>query len=309
MRFATCFSQSSFEKISEFKLHLSVIIPTFRRQRQLLFTLERLKGCSPVPGEIIVHVDGGDNVSAGAVLSTFGDARLLESLETLGPGGSRNRLLTAASSEIVVSLDDDSFPIDPDFFTAVVRAVERHPNAGVIAMTIIHDGEPLIERCARAHPVSDFVGCGCVYRKDAFLSMRGYVPVQPAYGVEEADMALQFIDAGWDIVHDHDLRVRHATTRSHQASAMVTAAHISNLALLAFLRYPISYWPLGLLQVVSRIIWSVRNGRTTGILRGLAAIPVKFWRFKNYRKPVSAATMRKVRRLRRERRETTLGPK
>lgn len=253
-----------------------------------------------MPDEIIVHVDGGDTVSVDAVLAAFNDVRLLESVETLGPGGSRNRLLAAALGEIVISLDDDSFPVDRDFFEAVLKAADRHPTAGVIAMNIIHDNEPLIERSSRAHPVSDFVGCGCVYRRNAFLCTRGYVPVQPAYGVEEADLALQIIDAGWEIIQDHDLRVRHATTRSHQASATITAAHISNLALLAYLRYPISYLPLGFIQVVSRIIWSIRKKRVSGILTGLVAVPGKIWKFRSYRKPVGAATMRKVRHLRRE---------
>jgi GT2 family glycosyltransferase len=281
-------------------LSISVVIPTYRRIPELLRTLNVLSECDAPPAEVIVHVDGGDQPSVTAVRHFSNGVRVIESHSNLGPGGSRNRLLREAKCDIVVSLDDDSFPIDSDFFPAVVSSVERHPTAGVIAMNIIHDGEPLIERSARAHPVSGFVGCGCVYRKDAFLSTAGYVPIQPAYGVEETDLALQIIDIGWEIIHDHDLRVRHATTRSHQASASITAAHISNLALLAFLRYPISYLPLSLFQVMSRIVWSIRNGRMTGIMSGLAAIPGKIWQFRSYRKPVSAATMLKVRCLRRE---------
>ena len=167
-------------------------------------------------------------------------------------------------------------------------------------MNIIHDGEPLIERSARAYPASDFVGCGCVYRKKAFLVTRGFVSIHPAYGVEETDLSLQIIDAGWDIIHDCDLRVRHATTRSHQASPMITASHISNLALLAYLRYPISYLPLGLYHVASRIVWSIRNDRKSGIFSGIATIPGKICRFRRYRKPVRPTTMLRVIRLRRD---------
>jgi GT2 family glycosyltransferase len=282
------------------KMSISVVIPTYKRIPELLRTLKILSDLDAGPAEVIVHVDGGDEHSGAAVRQNSNGIRVIEGRNTLGPGGSRNKLVKEAKCDIIVSLDDDSFPIDADFFPAVVRAVERHPTAGVIAMNIIHDGEPLINRSARAHPVSDFVGCGCVYRRQAFLSSHGYVPIQPAYGVEETDISLQIIDNGWKIIHDHDLRVRHATTRSHQASATITAAHISNLALLAFLRYPILYLPLGLLQVLSRIIWSIRNGRISGTLSGIAAIPGKIWQFRSYRKPVSAATMRKVRDLRRE---------
>ncbi|MBB3777222.1 GT2 family glycosyltransferase [Erythromicrobium ramosum] len=274
---------------------------------ELLDTLKALAACDTPPAEVIVHVDGGDQLSVDALKSLSSDVRILESSEILGPGGSRNRLLHAARNEVIVSLDDDSFPIDSDFFSAVDEAVKRHPTAGVIAMNIIHDGEALAERRPQVHPVADFVGCGSVYRKRALLNTAGYVPIQPAYGVEEADLALQIIDAGWDIIHDHDLRVRHATSRSHQATPTITSAHISNLALLAYLRYPVIYWPLGILQVANRIIWSIRNGRTSGVLAGLAAIPGKIWRYRAYRKPVSAATMRKVRRLRHEANELAIG--
>lgn len=279
-------------------MSISVVIPTFKRVPQLLRTLEVLTAFDAPPAEIIVHVDGGDHLSSSVINSFPGEIRILESSVTLGPGGSRNRLLQEAKNEIVVSLDDDSFPIDSDFFAAVAAAIERHPMAGVIAMNIIHDGEAMIDRSSTAFEVVDFVGCGCVYRRQVFLRLQGYIPVQPAYGVEEADLALQLIDSGWDIVHDNDLRVRHATTRSHQASAKVTAAHISNIALLAFLRYPPSYWIYGVAQVLNRVLWSLKNMRTAGVLRGLAEIPGKLWRFRKFRRPVSPRTMRKASTLR-----------
>jgi glycosyltransferase involved in cell wall biosynthesis len=202
-------------------MSITVVIPTCRRVPELLATLKALRACDPPAAEVIVHVDGGDHLSVNTLKFLSSEVRVLKSSETLGPGGSRNRLLHEASNEIVVSLDDDSFPIDSDFFSAIEDAVKRHPSAGIIAMNIIHDGEVLAQRRPRAHPVADFVGCGCVYRKRAFAGTRGYVPIQPAYGVEEADLALQIIDDGWEIIHDYDLRVRHATTRFHQASPRI----------------------------------------------------------------------------------------
>lgn len=264
---------------------------------ELLYTLERVKSCSPPAREIIVHVDAGDHFSADAVRSAFSDVRVIQSADTLGPGGSRNRLMAIASSETIVSLDDDSFPLDPDFFDAVHVSMEDHPKAAVIAMNIIHDGEELTERRNEVREVAHFVGCGCAYRKSAFMDTLGYAPVQPAYGVEEADMALQLLDRGWSIVHDYNLRVRHATSRAHHASASITSAHISNIALLAFLRYPARYWPLGLAQVLNRVIWSIRNKRYSGIINGILTIPSKLWRFRRLRRAVRPSTMRKVKAL------------
>lgn len=279
------------------KLGVSVIIPTFNRSKRLLDTLELVGSCSPPPDEIIVHVDGGDSHTAETVRSAFSQVRILESTKTLGPGGSRNRLLQAARNEIIVSLDDDSFPLDEDFFNAVSAAMEDHPKAGVIAMSIIHDDDELTERSKEARDVAHFVGCGCAYRRSAFLETIGYAPVQPAYGVEEADLALQLLDRGWSVIHDKNLRVRHATSRAHQESAGITAAHISNIALLAFLRYPVSHWPLGTAQVLNRALWSIGKRRFAGIVTGLLSIPRKLWRFRKLRVPVSPRTMRRSRTL------------
>lgn len=276
---------------------LSVVIPTFKRVDTLLHTIRVVKTCTPAPDEIIVHVDGGDHLSADAVRSAFSDVRVLESAETLGPGGSRNRLLAAASNEAIVSFDDDSFPLDKDFFDAVCASLQDHPEAGVIAMTIIHDEEELTERRHEARDVAHFVGCGCAYRRSAFLETLGYASVQPAYGVEEADLALQLLDRGWSVIHDKNLRVRHATSRAHQESASITAAHISNIALLAFLRYPVSHWPLGTAQVLSRALWSIGKRRFAGIVTGLLSIPRKLWRFRKLRAPVSPRTMRRSQTL------------
>lgn len=272
-------------------IDVSVVIPTFQRAEEVTRTLRKIADCDPRPKEIIVHVDGGDRGTANDIRTNFSAIKVLESDTTLGPGGSRNRLLNAAENEIVISLDDDSFPIDRDFFKAAAKSIGQHPDAGIIAMHIIHDDEPIIDRSLATRVVADFVGCGCVYRKSAFLETGGYVPVQPAYGVEEADLTLQLREAGWLIVFDENLRVRHATSRSHQATAMITAAHISNLALLAFLRYPARYWLLGFAQVANRLVWSLCNARYRGIGRGILSIPIKFWEFRSYRRPVSPSTI------------------
>lgn len=287
-------------------MSVSVVIPTFNRIESLVRTISAVKNCHPAPDEIIVHVDAGDNRSADAVLSVHSDIRVIKSSITLGPGGSRNRLLDAAQNEIVVSLDDDSFPIDDDFFAAVERSAAENSAAAVIAMNIIHDDEPMITRSRHSQEVVDFVGCGCMYRKSIFFETGGYVPIQPAYGMEEADLSLQLFDIGWSIVHDADLRVRHATTRAHQSSRAITSAHISNVALLVFLRYPVTYWGYGLIQMANRVIWSLRNRRYSGIVTGILVIPRKMWRFRRYRRPVRAATLRKIRKIRQARLASTV---
>ncbi|MBT6272735.1 MAG: glycosyltransferase family 2 protein [Chromatiales bacterium] len=279
---------------------VSVVIPTFERVDELVVTLDKIRSCQPAPAEIIVHVDGGDRVTARALREFRGaDLKVLHSQKRLGPGGGRNRAIAAALHEIVVSLDDDSFPLDGDFFARVTTLIDRFPMAAVVGATIYHRDEPLQASVDEVVLSADFVGCGCVYRRSAFLGTLGYQPLTMAYGTEEVDVALQLHDQEATILLSRALRVRHDTDRSHQASARVTAAHITNTALLAWLRYPVTSCWFGAVQVASRVLWPIKNGRVAGILTGLVAIPIVIWRHRHARHPIRQITLERFLRLRR----------
>lgn len=276
---------------------VSAILPTRQRLNVLPDTLERLHECDPAPDEIIVHVDAGDEETAPWLREHCPDVDVLESEERRGPGGGRNKLMEIASQPYVASFDDDSYPLDRDYFAQIVKAFERHPNAGVVAATIDYREDERSSSEPESTRVSSFVGCGCAYRRKAWQTIQGYVPLPLAYGMEEVDVSLQLLDEGWSIVHDRRLRVYHDTDRSHHESAEVTAAAIANRALLAYLRYPPQYWPLGLLKVVKRVVWSVRAYRFDGILEGLAQIPSLLRKHHGHRDPVAADTIRQFRSL------------
>lgn len=280
------------------RARLSVVIPTWRRVDRLLATLEALALCDPAPDEIIVHADANDTETAPAVAARFPEVRVLTAETRQGPGGARNRLLRESRHEIVVSLDDDSYPLDRDFFATVLRAFDTHPKAGVLAMTIIHDDEAEIPRQNTTRQVADFVGCGCAYRRSAFLETAGYLPLHPAYGMEEADVALQMLDRGWQIIELGDLRIRHATNRDHQTSRQIVAAHVRNTALLAFLRYPSGLALYGVAQVLNRARYSLGRRHVAGVLLGLAQIPATLWQHRAARSQVRAETVRARRALR-----------
>ena len=95
---------------------ISAIVPTCHRLDLLSSTINRLKDCVPPPNEILVHVDGEDSETMDWLATTHPDVILLVSRQPIGPGGGRNRLIRAATHELVASFDDDSWPIDQDFF-------------------------------------------------------------------------------------------------------------------------------------------------------------------------------------------------
>jgi GT2 family glycosyltransferase len=276
-----------------------VIIPTYRRDRQLAAVLQRLFSCNPAPLEVLVHVDAGDQETPKMLEQSFlGKVKWICASSSSGPGGGRNVLIKMAQTPWVVSFDDDSWPESPDFFERLGKVFAAYPNAGVLAFPINVRGQKPAHWPAEIQQASCFENCGCAIRREAFLQADGFLPLRHAYGMEEADVSLQLLDKGWQILNVPDLWVYHDTGMEHHASAPVNAAQITNTALLAFLRYPINLWPLGILQTINRVKYAISVRRFRGILKGLLDIPFACWKYRSSRKPVKAKTVQLARKLR-----------
>lgn len=283
---------------------ITAIVTAYRRIPETLATLAKLQACVPAPDEILVHVDCGGDECRAAVTSAFPEIRVLVSDKPVGPGGARNKLIAAARNEIVASFDDDSYPMDQDYFARAASLLKANPRAAVLTGQVSLRGETPAAESEAVWPVASFQGCGCVYRREAFLAMRGYLPLRWAYGVEEADVALQLMDAGWTIMQVSSLRVFHDTQLQHHRSPQINADSIANIALLAYLRYPIRFWPLGALQLLNRVGYSLKTGRYRGIVKGLLAIPYTIVKYGPERQPIKPATLRHSRQLAKVRRKS-----
>ena len=77
------------------------------------------------------------------------------------------------------------------------------------------------------------------------------------------------------------------------------AIPIANLALLAYLRYPVSLWGIGVGQCANRLLWLLRHGRRRGIWKGLTMIPAHLRANHHHRLPVSNKAVRSYLALRR----------
>lgn len=277
---------------------ISALVTADARIAQTLTTIGRLLDCRPAPAEILVHVDANQAACADAIRGTYPQVKIILSAERVGPGGGRNALLAAASHPIAASFDDDSYPIDADYFARAETVMTQHPDAVVVCASVYHQGERVEPDAVTASWVADFVGCGCLYRTAAFRQTAGYVPIPIAYGMEESDLALRLHAGGQRLLSTPWLRVFHDTDRARHAAPAVTAASIRNLALLTYLRYPPTHWPIGVGQVVNRIVWLWRNGRRSGVVAGLGGIPRQLWTYRKFRRAVSATHLRSYLSLR-----------
>ena len=272
---------------------VAVVIPTYNRGLAVLAILEKIQKCEPKPAEIWVHVDLADDVIESELKRRFPDVGVLTSPIRLGPGGGRHRCLLNCSTPYAVSFDDDSYPVDSDFFAMVDGLFSDFPRAAVLGARIWHRHEPQKVRTGSLVQCPSFLGCGHAVRLAAYRRVRGYIPRPVAYGMEEHDLSLQLFAAGWQIYEAGNLRVFHDTDLRHHQSPEITSGAIANTGLYAFLHYPLIGWGLGVVQVANKVAYCIRTSRVRGIWSGIARMPVECYRHRHYRKPVPWRTLRR----------------
>lgn len=277
---------------------ITVGIPTYQRGQRVLQVLERLRACDPAPAEILVFLDAGDAELEGRIRAAHPQVGVMSSSERVGPGGGRHRMLMAAGEPYFVTLDDDSWPVDADFFAVVRARFDSSPEVAVLAAVVHHQNEDAPARTDTTCVVADYTGCGHAMRVSAYRETAGYLDRPNAYGLEERDVALQLHCSGWRVQRCGDLRVYHDTALRHHRHADVVAATVENAALLAWLRYPALLWPYGLLQFANVIRFMIVSGRFSGLFSGVVGAPVQIWRHRRLRHPLSLKGVLSYLRLR-----------
>jgi len=278
---------------------ITAIVTAHERLEQTLSTLKVIEMCEPSPSEIVVHVDGRNIPLIKSIENEFPKAQVIVSETPVGPGGGRNKLIQAATNDLVASFDDDSYPLDMDYFGKAFQLFERFPKAAIICATLFHRGETIKGAEQSAAWTADFSGGAAIYRRVSFLETGGYVPLPIAYGMEEADLALRLHALGGKILQTKWLRVFHDTDLKRHGNPEITACSIANLALLTYLRYPRSLWFVGAVQCTRRILWLLKNGRWRGVCSGLFMIPGHLKAHRSYRQRLSNDNVKSYLSLRR----------
>ncbi|ANV84736.1 family 2 glycosyl transferase [Picosynechococcus sp. PCC 7003] len=272
-------------------INITAIVTAYNQPDKTIETLNKFKQCNPSPSEIIVHVDGGKVELQSLLQKEFPDIKIILSQENIGPGGGRNKLIKMAQYDLIASFDDDSYPLDIDYFDRLLKLFTGFPDASIITAKLYHQNELIEDATEQSYWVADFAGCACAYRKSIFFNTTGYIPLPIAYGMEEVDLALRLHAQGYRILQTDFIRVFHNTDRKRHSNHRVTSSSLANIALLAFLRYPILCWFIGLLQLISRIIWLIKNQRYQGIATGIIMIPQHLWTHRQFRQTVSASVL------------------
>jgi GT2 family glycosyltransferase len=243
----------------------AIMIATHDRSADLRRTCAALASLSPAPDEVLICADGCTDDTVPMLLGEFPGFVVLENAGRLGSVASRDRLLRLASADVVVSLDDDSYPVAPNFLARLQRVLEAHPEAAVVAFAEIRDDDrtdpaALSQDDRRGRYVAAYANCGAAMRRDVYLELAGF-PRFFGHMYEEPDYALQCYAAGRAVWFEPDLAVRHHVSSANRDAGRRQRLHARNELWSVLLRCP---WPCLPAVALFRIWRQLRYAATQG---------------------------------------------
>jgi GT2 family glycosyltransferase len=281
---------------------VSIMITTKNRVDELRRTCAVLRNLSPQPLEIIIAADGCSDGTIEFVQAEMPLARLIVHENGLGSIASRDQMIREARGDFVLSLDDDSYPEQPDCLAQIVPLFEQRPQMAVLHFPQRSDEYPAtlsdfdfgLPRATRS-----FSSAGAVLRRSTYLQLRGFEPFF-FHAYEEPDYALQCVAAGQEIFYSPAITIRHHYTGTARNEMRTHQRHARNEFWSTLLRVPFPYLlPVAAYRVLSQfryacsrdLSWIVRE--PAWWLQAMAGIP----RCLRLRKPVAWADYRRWLRL------------
>lgn len=257
------------------KVRIAVAIATHNRLEDLKVTLNRLTEYDDAIDQILVCADGCSDGTQDYVRQEVPDALLIENNPGKGSIPSRNRMILQADAPYVLLLDDDSYPVEPDFFDHVVQIMEAMPKIGVLTFPQRSDEFPETltqQDFGENQRVGTFTSSGSIIRKSLFKALGGF-PGFFFHAYEEPDYSLRVHASGNLVVQWNNLTVRHHYTQQMRNEGRTHRRHARNEMWSTLMRAP---FPMVLALIPYRIFSQGRYAAKRG-LSWLVREPQWWW--------------------------------
>ena len=192
-------------------LDLSIMITTKNRLCDLQRTCSVLRQLAPAPREILITADGCEDGTGEFIRREMPDARLIVNDVGRGSIAARDCMMREATGDLVFSLDDDSYPQEPNCLATIRTLFEQRPALAVLHFPQCTDEYP--ETLPRfdfgpARLTRSFSSSGAVLRRSAYLELDGFDPAF-FHAYEEPDYSLQCVASGREILYHPAVSIRH----------------------------------------------------------------------------------------------------
>jgi glycosyltransferase involved in cell wall biosynthesis len=205
---------------------ITVVIPTYRREKELVDTVRAMLSQSHKNFELVVVDQSDDHLAeTKTALQNISDERF-RYFRTTPPSlpAARNFALQVARAPIVLYLDDDIVPIK-DLVKYHLQVFAEHPEISAVGGRVMQKGFPVkrevlqFDRYAISHGVftasepgftNAFPGGNCALKVADALKVGGFETryYQNAFR-EESDMALKMVRAGMRIYYEPRAEILH----------------------------------------------------------------------------------------------------
>ena len=239
------------------------MITTKNRVFDLRRTCCALRQLKPTPLEVLITIDGSAENVVEAVKAELPQARVFVNQIGLGSVASRDRMLREARGDLVLALDDDSYPGQLDCITRIVPFFEQRPKLAVLHFPQRTDEYP--ETLSQTefgpeHLTRSFANSGAVLRRSTYLQLPGFEP-RFFHMYEEPDYALQCVAAGYDVLFSPVITIRHHYSGQARDEMRVHHRHARNELWSTLIRCPFPF-ALGILawRVFSQFRYACKRG-------------------------------------------------
>ena len=189
----------------------SILISTKNRLKDLKLTLNLLSYLFERDYiECIVCDDGSSDGTSRYLEENYSNILLLKNKVSKGLIFSRNRLLDMTTADYAITLDDDAHIVSNSPLEVIEHFFSHNPKCAVIACRIFW-GKEL--PCVLIHElenrrVKSFVGCGHVWRMDAWRGVPNYPDWFKFYGEEEF-ASYHLFKKHWQVWYVPNILVQH----------------------------------------------------------------------------------------------------
>jgi GT2 family glycosyltransferase len=222
---------------------VSVMVTTKGRATDLKRTCRILRQLEPSPLELLITADGCTDGTAEFVGSALPEAKLIVNNPPVGSVASRDRMMREARGDLVLALDDDSYPEQSDCIARMFAFFEQHPNLAVLHFPQRTDEYP--ETLAQTnfgpeHMTRSFANSGAVLRRATYLELPGFEP-RFFHMYEEPDYGLQCVAAGYEVLFSPAITIRHHYSGQARDEIRIHHRHARNELWSTLMRCPFPF--------------------------------------------------------------------